>query len=168
MERLLLDLLALSRVGREAVTPEEIDPARVVDDILAELAEPIRAAGITVTVGALPIVWATRVQVEQVLRNLLTNAVKYMGDAAAPAIEIGAVERGDALECWVRDTGIGIDPVYHEKIFEIFQRLNEIEAEGTGVGLPIVKKIVEAAGGRIWVESAPGQGSTFRFTWPRR
>jgi GAF domain-containing protein len=168
MERLLLDLLALSRVGREAHEPEPIDPASTVADILAELAGSLRDAGITVTVGPLPPLWAIRVQLEQVFRNLLTNAIKYMGPAPAPAIAIGALTRGDVVECWVRDTGVGIDPAYHEKIFELFQRLNEVAVEGTGVGLPIVKKIVEAAGGRVWVESAPGHGSTFRFTWPMR
>lgn len=166
MERLVLDLLVLARIDREARVLEEVDLARVVEDRLAEQAEPIRRRGIRVVVGDLPTIRAVRVQIEQVIRNLLTNALKYMGDTPSPAIEIGAVDRGDALECWVRDTGIGIDPVYHTKIFELFQRLNEIEAEGTGVGLPIVKKIVEGAGGRIWVESAPGQGSTFRFIWP--
>jgi signal transduction histidine kinase len=103
---------------------------------------------------------------DQVFKNLMTNAIKYMGDTEAPAIEIGAMTRPSEFEIWVRDTGIGIDAAYHEKVFEIFQRLKEVEAEGSGVGLPIVKKIVQGAGGRIWVESAPGQGSTFRFTWP--
>jgi signal transduction histidine kinase len=168
MERLLLDLLALSRVGREARPPEELPLAELVDEILTEVAELLRTRGIKVVVGDLPSVWAVRVQMEQVVRNLLTNAIRYMGDTASPTIEIGSVGRGADLECWVRDTGIGIDDAYHEKIFEIFQRLKEVEAEGSGVGLAIVKKIVDAAGGRIWVESAPGQGSTFRFTWPAR
>ncbi|MCH8139435.1 MAG: hypothetical protein IH926_10905 [Proteobacteria bacterium] len=100
------------------------------------------------------------------MTNLLSNAVKYLGDSAAPLIEIGAKDDGDQrVECTVRDNGIGIDPAYHEKIFEIFQRLKETEAEGTGVGRAIVKKIIEGAGGRTWVESAKGQGSTFHFTW---
>jgi signal transduction histidine kinase len=167
MERLLLDLLALSRVGREARPPEAVDLTALVDDLLIELAEPLRGRGITVTVDRLPRVWAIRVQMEQVWRNLLTNAVKYMGDGPRAEIEIGGVDHGAFAECWIRDTGIGIDPAYHKKVFEIFQRLKDVEAEGTGVGLPIVKKIVEAAGGHIGLESARGHGSTFRFTWPR-
>jgi signal transduction histidine kinase len=166
MEGLLLDLLSLARVGREAREPEEVALATVVDELAAELAPAIRARGITLTVGSLPTMWAVRVQLEQLLRNLLTNAVKYMGDTPTPAIEVGAAGRGSTVEVWVRDTGIGIDHAYHERIFEIFQRLKQISADGTGVGLAIVKKIVERVGGRIWVESAPGEGSTFRFTWP--
>jgi signal transduction histidine kinase len=167
MERLIQDLLALSRVGREARRAEVVSLAEVVDEVLQEWSGPLRARGIKVTVGDLGTVRAIRSQVEQVLGNLIGNAVKYMGDGAAPAIEVGSAERENALEVWVRDNGIGIDPAYHEKVFEVFQRLREIEAEGTGVGLAIVRKIVEAAGGRIWVESAKGQGATFRFTWPR-
>jgi len=166
MERLILDLLALSRSGREGRPPEDIHLSELVDEAVTSLAEQLEARRIKVTVGDLPTVWAVRVQMEQVMKNLLTNAIKYMGDSASPSIEIGAESRPTEAEIWVRDTGIGIDPAYHEKVFEIFQRLKEVEAEGTGVGLPIVKKIVQAAGGRIWVESAQGQGSTFRFTWP--
>lgn len=164
MERLILDLLALSRCGREGRAPEEVNLRELVDEMVGDLAP--RLQGTTVTVGDLPVVTAVRVQMEQVMRNLLTNAIKYMGDSASPEIEVGMTPRGTEHEIWVRDTGIGIDPAYHDKVFEIFQRLKEVEAEGSGVGLPIVKKIVQAAGGRIWVESAPGQGSTFRFTWP--
>jgi signal transduction histidine kinase len=140
--------------------------ADVVDDVLAELTESLRTRGIKVTVADLPTVPAVRVELEQVLRNLLSNAVKYMGDTPAPAIEIGATARGTTVEVWVRDTGIGIDAAYHDRVFEIFQRLKQISADGTGVGLAIVKKIVERAGGRIWVESTQGEGATFRFTWP--
>lgn len=93
--------------------------------------------------------------------------MKYLGDTPSPWVEVGSVDRGSAVECFVRDNGIGIDPAHHTRVFEIFQRLKDVEAEGTGVGLAIVKKIVEAAGGRVWVESAPGAGATFRFTWPR-
>jgi signal transduction histidine kinase len=82
-------------------------------------------------------------------------------------VEIRTIEHPDARECLVADNGIGIDPAYHDKVFEMFQRLNEVEAAGTGVGLPIVKKIVEGAGGRIWIESARGAGTTVHFTWPR-
>ncbi|MBI2218881.1 MAG: GAF domain-containing protein [Candidatus Rokubacteria bacterium] len=166
MERLIRDLLTLSRVGREGRGAGPVDLAEVVGDVLAELGEPIRARGIKVTVGDLPELWGLRVQIEQLMRNLVGNAVKYIGDAATPTIEIGATRHADAWECRVRDNGIGIEPAYHEKVFEIFQRLGEVEVEGTGVGLALVKKIVDLAGGRAWVESAKGEGATFRFTWP--
>jgi signal transduction histidine kinase len=166
MERLLLDLLALAQVGRDARTPEAIDLAGVVDEIAAELAEPMRARGVVLAVGPLPTVWAVRVHMELVVRNLLTNALKYMGEQPAPTIEIGAGPRDGLVECWVRDNGIGIDAAYHDTIFELFQRLKDVDAEGTGVGLPIARKIIEAAGGRIRVDSARGRGATFRFTCP--
>ena len=167
MERLLLDLLALARIGKEAREPEEVYLDDVVDDILMEVAQTLRERKIKVSVAELPSIRAIPSQVEQVVRNLVSNAIKYMGDVPAPLIEIGAIEHLTEVEVWVRDTGIGIDPAYHDTVFQIFQRLKDLDAEGSGVGLPIVKKIVESAGGRIWVESAPGEGSTFRFTWPR-
>ena len=83
-----------------------------------------------------------------------------------PAISVGAKHHGDHVELWVSDNGVGIDPAYHGKVFEAFQRLKDVSAEGSGIGLAIVKKIIETAGGRIWVESARGEGATFRFTWP--
>jgi len=167
MEHLILDLLALSRIGREARASEPIHLAELIDEVLAGFAEPLGARGIKVSQRALGTLWAVRVQLEQVFGNLVGNAIKYLGDTPSPAVEIGSVDRGAFVECYVTDNGIGIDPAYHDKVFEVFQRLKEVEAPGTGVGLAIVKKIVEGAGGRIWVESTPGQGATFRFTWPK-
>jgi signal transduction histidine kinase len=166
MERLIMDLLAISRVGREARPPESVPLVEIVDVLTEELAEPLRAAGIKVINRGTVTLWAIRTQIEQVMGNLLSNAVKYIGTTDAPTIEIGAVDHGEYVECYVTDNGIGIDPAYHGTIFEMFQRLKDVEAEGTGVGLHIVKKIVENAAGRIWVESSKGQGATFRFTWP--
>jgi signal transduction histidine kinase len=83
-------------------------------------------------------------------------------------VEVGIRDVGDMTECFVRDHGIGIDPADHEKVFEIFQRLNDVEVEGSGVGLATVKKVVDHAGGRVWLESQRGEGATFYFTWPRR
>jgi signal transduction histidine kinase len=167
MERLLLDILALSRVGREARARELVDVDDLVAQLLDDLDERIRSRGVTVTVHPLPAVWAIPTQIEQVLANLLGNALKYLGQAETPTVEVGAIERDDAIEYYVRDSGIGIDPAYHAKVFEVFQRLRDVEVEGTGVGLAIVKKIVDGNGGRLWVESARGAGATFRFTWPR-
>ena len=166
MERLIHDLLSLSRIGRESRAPESVALADVVQECLADLAEPLRARGVRVSVGDLPAVWGVRVQIEQVVGNLLANAVKYLGDTATPAIEVAGHVDDGMVTCSVRDSGIGIDPAYHGKVFEIFQRLGDVSAEGTGVGLAIVRKIVEGAGGRVWVESAKSEGATFRFTWP--
>jgi signal transduction histidine kinase len=123
---------------------------------------------VRITVRRLPSVWARPVHVEQVFANLLGNALKYLGDGPDPVVEIGAVDRGDTVEFYVRDSGIGIEPAYHAKVFEMFERLREADAAGTGVGLAIVKRVVQANGGRIWVESDRGAGATFRFTWPAR
>lgn len=168
MESLITDLLALSRIGHEARSPVAVSLAEVVDDVAADLAPALRDRGIELVRRDLPILWGIRTQIDQVMRNLIGNAVKYLGDTAAGRVEVGAVEREAFVECHVRDNGIGIDPAYHERIFEVFQRLKEVEADGTGVGLTIVRKIVQTNGGRIWVESAKGQGTTFRFTWPKR
>jgi signal transduction histidine kinase len=168
MGALILDLLEFFRVERVAHPPEAVAVAEVVNELLLEWAEPIRDRGAKVVCRDLPLLWGERTRIEQVFSNLIGNALKFLGaDNPAPAIEIGAEDRGTAWECYVRDNGIGIDPAYHEKIFELFQRLREVEAEGTGVGLAILAKIVERAGGEIWIESKAGQGATFRFTWPK-
>jgi GAF domain-containing protein len=167
MEQLILDLLALSRIGREARAATAVSLAEVVDDVVADLAGPIRKRAIQLVRGELLTLWGIRTQVEQVMGNLVGNAVKYLGDTSQGRVEVGAVDRGAFVECSVQDNGIGIDPAYHERIFEVFQRLKDVEVEGTGVGLAIVKRIVQASGGRIWVESAKGQGATFHFTWPK-
>jgi len=112
----------------------------------------------------LPILYGDRARLVEVLQNLVENAVKFMKDQPDPCIEIGTRTDGAETVCYVQDNGIGIEPCYHEKIFGLFERL-DADAEGTGIGLTLVKRIVEIHGGRVWVESAgKGQGATFRFT----
>ena len=167
LAQLISDLLALSRIGREARAPEAVAIRNVIEAVLDRLSEQVRARGVEVVSTADVTVWGVRVHLEQVFANLVSNAVKYLGDAPAPRVEIGAADSdGRFVEFSVRDNGIGIDPAYHARVFELFQRLRDVEAEGTGVGLALVKKIVETAGGRIWVDSKVGEGATFRFTWP--
>jgi signal transduction histidine kinase len=167
MAQLIGDLLALSRIGRDARAPEAVSVAEVVQSVLDRLSGQITARGVEVVAAADVTVWGVRVHLEQVFANLVSNAVKYLGPTEHPVVEIRAEEDGGRfVEFSVRDNGIGIDPAYHARVFELFQRLRDVEAEGTGVGLALVKKVIENAGGRIWVESTPGEGATFRFTWP--
>jgi signal transduction histidine kinase len=167
MTQLIGDLLALSRIGREARQPEPVPVRDVIESVLDRLSEQIRERGVEVVCTADVTVWGVRVHLEQVFANLIGNGVKYLGGTTSPRVEVHAEESGARfIEFSVRDNGIGIDPAYHARVFELFQRLRDVEAEGTGVGLALVKKIVETVGGRIWVESIPGQGATFRFTWP--
>ena len=168
LERVIADLLELSRIGREARPLEDVALDEILDRVLQELATSISARGVEIVHGELPRVWAIRTQLEQVIGNLVGNAVKYLGETLRPRVEIRTVEHDEGIECLVRDNGIGIDPAYYQKVFELFQRLHDVETPGTGVGLPIVKKIVESAGGRIWIESARGEGTTVHFIWPRR
>jgi len=115
----------------------------------------------------LPTIYCDAERIYQVFENLLVNAIKFTGSTKNPKIEIGYEDRGNFHQFYLRDNGIGIDPKYYRKIFETFHRLKEIEdEEGTGLGLPIVDRIVNNHGGKVWVESEPGEGSTFYFTIP--
>ena len=115
----------------------------------------------------MPIVWADRMQLAQVFQNLLSNALKFH-DERPPRVHVSAARDGDAWWFSVRDEGIGFDPQLAEHIFTIFQRFSPDEFPGTGIGLAICRKIVKRHGGRIWAESAPGEGSVFHFTLPVR
>jgi signal transduction histidine kinase len=134
------------------------------------VATRIGKSGVAVSIPPdLPVVCGDRPRLLSVMQNLLDNAAKFMGDQPEPNIQIGARMDGDEAICWVRDNGIGIDPRYHERIFGLFEKLNSDSKEGTGIGLALAKRIVEAHGGRIWVESdGRGRGATFYFSIPRK
>ena len=165
-QRLINGLLAYSRVGTRAAPLAPINSEAVLEEVLADLAPAIGSSGGQVTHDPLPMVDADRTQLGQVFQNLVANALKFHG-ARAPRVHVSA-QRTDGAWCFsVRDNGIGIEPQYRDQIFIIFQRLHSSsEYPGTGLGLAIVKKIVERHGGRIWMESEPGNGAAFFFTIP--
>jgi len=169
MGQLLNDLLELSRIGR-FVSPSEIVPFEGLVQKAIELVKGrIQERGVTVHIQPnLPIVYGDRLRLRDVLQNLLDNAAKYMGDQPEPRIEIGQrgedAERGQPL-FYVKDNGMGIAPEHHERVFGLFNKL-DARSEGTGIGLALVRRIIEFHGGRIWVESEAGKGSTFYFTLP--
>jgi len=166
MQRLINDLLAYSRVGTQGSPPEPVDGDAVLGRTLDDVREALAESQATVTHDPLPTVRADGDQLGQLFQNLITNAVKFCGDTP-PKVHVSAERRDGEWYFFVRDEGIGIDPEYAERIFVIFQRLHtRSEHPGTGIGLAVCKKIVERHGGRIWVESSPGAGSTFVFTIP--
>jgi signal transduction histidine kinase len=168
MELMIEDLLAYSRAGRKRHEPVIVDTAVLVHDVAELLAPP---AGFVVTADpALPVLTAERAPLETVLRNLIGNAIKHHNRPQEGQVTVRAQSelRGRAqwYEFVVADDGPGIDPEFHARIFEMFQTLRaRDEVEGSGIGLAVVKKIVESRGGRIWVESGPGQGTAIHFTW---
>jgi PAS domain S-box-containing protein len=168
MYLLLKELLELSRIGRIMNPPEDVPFGDLVREAVEILHGRIEASRATVqTQPNLPAVHGDRQRLVQVLQNLIDNAAKYTGDQPAPQIEIGhRGEERDQLVFFVKDNGMGIAPEYHERIFGLFNKL-DAKTEGTGVGLALVKRIIEVHGGRIWVESEAGHGSTFYFTLPR-
>jgi PAS domain S-box-containing protein len=169
MQRLLVDLLAFSRLGGGKLNLRPVALDEVVGQIVFNLQKAITDQRAEVVIdSALPVVVADESQLLHLLQNLIANAIKFHGEEA-PRVEIFAENRQDEWHICVRDNGIGIDPRYAERIFLIFQRLHKREEYGgTGIGLAICKKITERHGGRIWVESLPGQGATFCFSLPKR
>lgn len=166
MQQLISDLLNYARVDSQGRALEPTDMEAVFRAVRRTLTAAIDEAGGTVTTDPLPVVLGDATQLQQLLQNLIANAMKYCG-ARPPEVYVGARREDDGWTFSVRDNGIGLAPRYSERIFQIFQRLHgRDEYPGTGVGLAICKKIVERHGGRIWVESAEGRGSTFYFTLP--
>ncbi len=166
MQQLIRDLLAYARLGQQALVLKSISGDTVLDAALETLRFAIKDSGAKVTRERLPTVRADPAQMELLWRNLMSNAIKFRGKKR-PLIDIHADFRGDAWLFSVRDNGIGIDPEDTERIFILFQRLHPRDVyTGTGIGLALCKRIVERHGGRIWVDSQPGEGTTFTFTLP--
>ena len=168
MQTMIEDLLAYSRVGTRGEPFKSTDCKATFEQALANLQVAIEESGAVITHDHLPIVIADASQITQLFQNLISNAIKFSG-GEPPVIHSAAEQRGNEWVFSIRDSGIGIAPEFHERIFLIFQRLHGMQdCPGTGVGLAICKKIVDRHGGRIWVESEPGKGATFHFTIPVR
>jgi signal transduction histidine kinase len=167
MSAMIKALLAYARVGSAGITPTTLDLQGVVEYVKANLRVAIEESSAVITSDPMPTLTADGPQMQQVLQNLVSNALKFHQEARRPAVHIGATRQADHWLFQVKDNGIGIDPKYVEQVFLLFQRLHAREEyPGSGIGLAICKKIVERHGGRIWVESEPGKGSTFFFTIP--
>ncbi len=167
MDELLSDLLELSRIGRVINPPEQVDLFQLTQDAVETLDERIRSKKVTVNISPdLPIVYGDRIRLREVMENLIDNAAKYTGNQQNPVIEIGTREEDGQRIIFVKDNGLGIDPRYQTRIFNLFEKLDPT-MEGTGLGLALIKRIIELHGGRGWVESkGEGHGSTFCFTIP--
>ena len=165
MRQIILDLLEFSRVGRLDDSMEEVNISKVVSDILALYRKQIEEQNARITFDGLPTIRTYKVPLRQIFQNLISNSLKYQKPGNSSLINISGEDTEEYWKFSVRDNGIGIDPEFFDKIFIIFQRLhNKDEYSGTGMGLAITKKIVENLGGRIWLESEEGKGSTFYFT----
>jgi len=165
MEALIDGILQYSRAGRVKSRPEQVDTGTLVHEVVELIAPP---PSIRIEIAPdMPTVSSEKVPLQQVFMNLLGNAIKHAG-ASDPKVHVGWEEGGPFYEFSVTDNGPGIAPQYHERIFGIFQTLEARDkVEGTGIGLSVVQKIVEAKGGRVWVESEVGKGARFKFLWPK-
>ena len=169
MQTLINDLLAFSRVGTRGNPFAPVACGEILRIALGNLDMAIADSGANITHDPLPTVLADPTQMTQLFQNLCSNAIKFRRPEEAPQIHVSAARQDGVWHFNVRDNGVGIEPRYFDRIFIIFQRLHgREEYPGTGIGLAVCKKIVERHGGRIWVESEPGKGSTFHFTIPDR
>ena len=166
MQQLIQDLLAYSRVESHGSQFQPVAVSDALEWALLNLGSAIEESGATITYDGLPAVSGDRTQLGQLLQNLIGNAIKFRGKDP-PEIRIEAERRAKEWLFLVHDNGLGIEPDYSDRVFQIFQRLHPAdEYEGTGIGLAVCKRIVERHGGHIWLESTPGEGSTFYFSLP--
>jgi signal transduction histidine kinase len=169
MQRLLNELLELSRIGRLMDRPQPVAFEVIAREAVELVRGRLQARGVRVDIASdLPIVYGDRARLVQAVQNLMDNAAKFIGDQPNPRIEIGqrGVDADGKPVIFVKDNGIGIEPRFHQKVFGLFDKLDP-KSEGTGIGLALVKRIIEVHGGRIWVESkSAGSGATFCFTLP--
>jgi len=163
----LTGLLELAQIGRVVNHTEDVDLVQLAQEALATAHEQIQARNVAVKISSdLPRVHGDRIRLREIYENLITNAAKYMGNQTEPLIEIGKREIDSETILFVKDNGMGIDPRYFTRIFNLFEKLTP-NSDGTGIGLAIVKRIIETHGGKIWVESEGlGKGSMFCFTIP--
>jgi PAS domain S-box-containing protein len=169
MGHLIDDILAFARTGRRDLMLSEVDLEALTRDVLEELAPSFAGRQVEVQTTSLPRAHADASVLRQVLVNLLANAIKFTRPRAVAQIEVRGRTMAGEVVCSVHDNGVGFEPEYAHKLFGVFQRLHDAdEFEGTGIGLGIVKRIIDKHGGRVWAEGTPGEGATFYFTLPGR
>ncbi len=170
MHRLLNELLELSQIGRIVNPPSDVPFGVIVKEAMSLARGRIMVSNVKVDVqDDLPSVSGDRPRLVEVMQNLIDNAAKFSGDQPNPHVEIGVRKENDENVFFVKDNGIGIDPKFHQRIFDLFNKLDPMSDDGTGVGLALVKRMIEVHDGRIWVESdGKGTGSTFCFTLPTK
>jgi signal transduction histidine kinase len=172
MASMLRDLLEVEKKTEVAERHEPVDVASVVREAIARVQNVVESKGIEIVIGDLPRVLADYQKIQHVFENVLNNACKYVGDKPRPRIEVGGTVENGRVEYFVRDNGIGIEATQMDRIFQLYHRAPEqtvagVVQDGHGIGLAVVKRIVQRYGGRIWVESVPGEGSCFRLSFPR-
>jgi len=171
MNTLIDDLLTLSRISRIQNPYEDVDIKPLIDSIIKRIEFDIKTHNVILKVQEnIPVVRCDRIKMTEVFFNLINNAIKFSSknNKEAPRVEVGYAGENEFHKFYVKDNGIGIDPQFHQKIFEIFRRLHtSLEYEGSGAGLSIVKKVIDDHGGRIWIESEAGKGAAFYFTIPK-
>ena len=166
MQQQIMDLLTYSRVTSRGQPPVPVDSASALAEAIARLELRVAETGAEICIGPMPVVPADPSQLTQVFQNLIGNSLTFRS-SESPRIRVEGVEEGEMVRFSVSDNGIGIAPEYHDRIFQMFQRLHSRDRyPGSGIGLAIVKRIVERHGGRVRLESEEGQGSTFFFTLP--
>ena len=167
MQKMIRDILAFSRVGREEMKLETVDCQQMLDEVLVEFEDIIAVKDARVTSGALPVIESSTTLIRVLLQNLIGNALKFQDGKTPPEISVSARRDGVMWRFDVKDNGIGIDPAFSDRIFTIFQRLHRTEDyPGTGIGLSTCRKFIRLCGGDIVFHSKPGEGTTFSFTVP--